>query len=157
MTSKEAAFSVIRSLRESGYDAYLVGGCVRDILLGRRPKDYDVTTNARPEQVMALFPKTIPIGASFGVVTVVVECHNIEVATFRSDGKYEDGRHPETVFYSDKVESDVSRRDFTINGLLCVSNYLPFRSFQAQSGYLSSLPFETTACPRSSKEQPLRT
>jgi poly(A) polymerase len=116
--ARQAAEQVIRALSEAGFEAYLVGGCVRDLVLGREPKDYDVTTNARPEQVIGLFEKTVPIGAAFGVVTVVIGGVNTEVATFRSDGRYEDGRHPEIVFYSDTAEQDVSRRDFTMNGLL---------------------------------------
>jgi len=116
--ARQAAEQVIRALNGAGFEAYLVGGCVRDLVLGREPKDYDVTTNARPEQVIPLFEKTVPTGASFGVVTVVMGGVNTEVATYRSDGNYADGRHPDIVFYSDTAEQDVSRRDFTINGLL---------------------------------------
>ena len=118
MTKSDAAEFVLEGIRKGGFEAYLVGGCVRDLLLKREPKDYDVTTDARPEEVMELFPKTIPVGAAFGVITVMVEDVPIEVATYRSDGKYADGRHPDIVFYADRASDDVSRRDFTINGLL---------------------------------------
>ena len=116
--ARQAAEQVMRALNGAGFEAYLVGGCVRDLVLGREPKDYDVTTSARPEQVIPLFEKTVSTGASFGVVTVVLDGVNTEVATYRSDGNYADGRHPDIVFYSDTAEQDVSRRDFTINGLL---------------------------------------
>ncbi len=118
MTPREAAEQVVKGLGKAGFEAFLVGGCVRDLILDRIPHDWDITTNARPEQVMEVFPKTIPVGAAFGVVTVVIEDAQIQVATFRSDGDYADGRHPEIVFYSDTAEQDVSRRDFTMNGLL---------------------------------------
>jgi poly(A) polymerase len=139
---KDAAISVIRTLREHGHEAYLVGGCVRDLLLGREPADYDVSTDATPQQVMRIFPETYAVGVQFGVVLVPVDGlkatdlesaaaqnpdetpgeaakHNaIEVATFRSDGLYTDGRHPDQVQYSKTAQEDVQRRDFTINGLL---------------------------------------
>ena len=134
---KEAAINVVRKLRERGHQAYLVGGCVRDLLLGREPADYDVATDAIPDQVMAIFPRTWAVGAQFGVVLVPVNegrekiseaqaekgadvPHNpvIEVATFRSDGLYTDGRHPDEVQYTKNPAEDVRRRDFTINGLL---------------------------------------
>jgi poly(A) polymerase len=150
---KSAAVEIIRILRERGHQAYLVGGCVRDIVLGREPADYDVSTDATPEQVMRIFPRTWAVGAQFGVVLVPVESgepaigsssqpilpdetmtgtdlttsqidkiaarsHAIEVATFRSDGLYTDGRHPDEVRFSSEAKEDVHRRDFTINGLL---------------------------------------
>ena len=107
---------VIRTLREAGHTALLAGGCVRDSLLGRTPKDYDVATSARPDQVEALFPKTLAVGKSFGVIVVVDGGHEVEVATFRSDGGYVDGRHPESIRFS-TPEEDASRRDFTVNGM----------------------------------------
>ena len=117
-----AALRVVRTLREQGQDAYFAGGCVRDLLLGTQPKDYDVATAARPEQVMQLFPRTEAVGAHFGVVLVVNDIEGVrvstEVATFRSDGAYTDGRRPDTVTFSDAPEEDVRRRDFTVNGLL---------------------------------------
>ena len=116
---KAAAAQIIRTLRDSGHQAYLVGGCVRDLVLGREPEDFDVATDATPDQVMQLFPETYAVGARFGVVLVPVEGKlPIEVATFRSDGLYTDGRHPDEVTYTRDPREDVARRDFTINGLL---------------------------------------
>jgi len=125
----EAARRIAEKLREAGYEAYLAGGCVRDLLLGREPVDYDVTTSATPEVVLDLFPRTFAVGAHFGVVLVASEQaassseeqaqeKPVEVATFRSDGAYSDGRHPDEVRYTRLAEEDVQRRDFTINGLL---------------------------------------
>ncbi len=123
---KQYAISIVRTLRDHGHQAYLVGGCVRDLLLGREPTDYDVTTDATPDEVMRLFPETYAVGAQFGVVLVPLpkeevskeENDAVEVATFRSDIGYSDGRHPDHVRYSKDVREDVERRDFTINGLL---------------------------------------
>ena len=118
----KAALRIVETLRASGYDAYLAGGCVRDLLLGREPADYDVATSATPEVVLNLFPRTFAVGAHFGVVLVAPQEENAgfvtEVATFRSDGLYSDGRHPDAVRYTKTAEEDVRRRDFTINGLL---------------------------------------
>jgi poly(A) polymerase len=149
--SKSFATSIVRTLREHGQQAYLVGGCVRDLLLGREPADYDVATDATPDEVMGIFPETYAIGAQFGVVLVSIpnstnksvmpsadetprtepsaEARNlllsgpsnsahVEVATFRSDIGYSDGRHPDQVRFSRDPHEDVQRRDFTINGLL---------------------------------------
>ncbi len=132
MTPRELAEQICRTLRQSGHQAYLVGGCVRDLLLGREPSDYDVATDARPDQVQELFPASITVGARFGVILVtekgVTEGEpsegaapgdaQVEVATFRRDISYSDGRHPDRVEYSQTPEEDVRRRDFTINGLL---------------------------------------
>ena len=112
------ANSICETLRRNGYQALLVGGCVRDLLLGREPADYDVTTDATPEQVMALFPESIAVGAQFGVISIPRDGMKIEVATFRSDVGYSDGRHPDRVVYSKTAQEDVRRRDFTVNGLL---------------------------------------
>ena len=123
----DAALRIIAALREAGHQAYLAGGCVRDLLLGREPHDYDVATSATPEIVLDLFPRTFAVGAHFGVVLVATTCgaaeaesryEVTEVATFRSDGLYSDGRHPDAVRYTTSAEEDVRRRDFTINGLL---------------------------------------
>lgn len=111
-----AATQIIQKLRHSGHEALLAGGCVRDHLLGRTPKDYDVATSATPEQVIALFPGSLTVGAHFGVVIVRLGEAHIEVATFRTDGSYKDGRHPESVTFS-TAEEDAQRRDFTVNGL----------------------------------------
>jgi len=119
---KDFAVSIVRSLQEAGYQAYFVGGCVRDMLLGREPADYDLATDATPDQVMRIFPETYAVGAKFGVVLVPSAGANenevVEVATFRSDIGYSDGRHPDQVRYSKDPREDVERRDFTINGLL---------------------------------------
>jgi poly(A) polymerase len=130
----DAALRIIAALRAAGYESYLAGGCVRDLLLGREPHDYDIATSATPDIVLNLFPRTFAVGAHFGVV-LVASCDEsdaaqdsgaesappqvvTEVATFRSDGAYSDGRHPDAVRYTTSAEDDVRRRDFTINGLL---------------------------------------
>jgi poly(A) polymerase len=118
MTSREMANSICETLRSSGHQALLAGGCVRDILLGREPTDYDVATDAAPDQVMALFPESVGVGAQFGVVAVQRDGLKVEVATFRADGGYSDGRHPDAVAFAQSPKEDVQRRDFTINGLL---------------------------------------
>src|SRR2546422_8176766 len=118
MPPREMANSICDTLRRSGYQALLVGGCVRDLLLGREPADYDVTTDATPEEVSALFPESIAVGAQFGVILIPRDGLKVEVATFRSDVGYRDGRHPDRVVYSKTPQEDVQRRDFTINGLL---------------------------------------
>ncbi len=118
MNSRELANSVCDTLQRHGHQAFLVGGCVRDILLHREPADYDVATNATPKEVLQLFPDALDVGAQFGVVLVRQDSLKVEVATFRSDVGYSDGRHPDQVVYSQTPEEDVQRRDFTINGLL---------------------------------------
>jgi len=114
------ALEVCRILSQEGYQAYIVGGCVRDLLLGVPPKDWDITTDATPQEVLDLFPKTIPTGLQHGTVTVVmgqgVENH-FEVTTFRIEGEYTDGRRPEEVFFVMNVEQDLARRDLTINAI----------------------------------------
>jgi poly(A) polymerase len=118
MTARELAEKICAKLRESGHQAYLVGGCVRDLLLGREPADFDVATDARPERVQRLFPDSVAVGAQFGVILVVEDSLQVEVATFRSDIGYADGRHPSRVEFSASPEEDVRRRDFTINGMM---------------------------------------
>ena len=126
---KEFSASIVQILRQHGFEAYLVGGCVRDLLLGRQPKDYDVATDATPDQVMRIFPETYAVGAQFGVVLVpapdqgrastdISSKHAVEVATFRRDVGYSDGRHPDQVRFARDPREDVARRDFTINGML---------------------------------------
>ena len=130
---KSFATLIVKTLRQHGFQGYLVGGCVRDLLLGREPKDYDVATSATPQQVMGIFPETYAVGARFGVVLVPApdrnvdtgvavgvppKSHAVEVATFRSDIGYSDGRHPDEVRFSRDPREDVARRDFTINGML---------------------------------------
>ena len=118
MNPRELAEKICAVLRAQGHQAYLVGGCVRDLELGRQPADYDVCTDARPDRVQELFPHSLAVGAKFGVILVVEEGVQVEVATFRSDIGYSDGRHPDRVVFSNTPEEDVRRRDFTINGLL---------------------------------------
>jgi poly(A) polymerase len=118
MTAREMANAICDTLRRNGYQALLVGGCVRDVLLGREPADYDVTTDATPDEAMRIFPESVAVGAQFGVILIPREGLKVEVATFRSDVGYSDGRHPDRVVYSKTAEEDVQRRDFTINGLL---------------------------------------
>src|SRR6266481_1133182 len=145
LSAKQHATAIVGTLREHGHLAYLCGGCVRDLLLGREPADYDVTTDATPDQVMRIFPETYAVGAQFGVVLVPIrgepdsadkntsaasspepagndssssKADLVEVATFRSDVSYSDGRHPDEVRFSSHPREDVERRDFTINGLL---------------------------------------
>lgn len=113
---EQAARKVVTRLQEAGFEAVYAGGCVRDMLLGAAPHDYDVASSARPEQVQSLFRRTVAVGAQFGVVCVLDGPHEVQVATFRSDGEYTDGRHPDTVSFSD-AKNDALRRDFTINGL----------------------------------------
>ncbi len=108
---------VIDSLLKKGYDAFIVGGCVRDSLMGRTPDDFDVTTSAKPEEVQKLFEKTIPTGIKHGTVTVLVDKTPIEVTTFRTESGYSDSRHPESVSFVSDIKEDLSRRDFTVNAM----------------------------------------
>jgi poly(A) polymerase len=139
-TAKQHAANIVRTLRERGHQAYFAGGCVRDVLLGREPADYDVATDATPQQVIEIFPQTFAVGEQFGVVLVPQSSGAtgvpstssgqalarpgerskgaIEVATFRSDVGYSDGRHPDEVRFTKDPRKDVERRDFTINGML---------------------------------------
>lgn len=114
---RRQAVEIVGRLKQEGFEAYFVGGCVRDFIRGVTPDDYDIVTSAHPDQVMTIFPRTVAIGSKFGVVSVIVEGHPYEVATFRSDDVYIDGRRPSGVHFSSSRE-DVFRRDFTINGLL---------------------------------------
>src|SRR5579875_3700780 len=121
LSKREFAVRVVRRLREAGYEALWAGGCVRDELLGRAPKDYDVATSALPEQVQRLFRRTVAVGASFGVIEVLGPrtaegILKVQVATFRSDVSYSDGRRPDAVVFASARE-DALRRDFTINGM----------------------------------------
>lgn len=116
MTNRQAAIKIIKRLRKHGYEALLAGGCVRDMLLGRVAKDYDVATGAEPREIVKLFKRTIKVGAKFGVIVVLMDAQQVEVATFRTDGNYTDGRHPGSVIFSGAAQ-DAKRRDFTINGM----------------------------------------
>ena len=112
-----AAARILRVLEENGFEAYVVGGCVRDSLLGRAPHDWDITTSALPAAVKALFPRTIDTGLKHGTVTIPVKGENYEVTTYRVDGEYLDGRHPSTVTFTASLKEDLQRRDFTINAM----------------------------------------
>jgi poly(A) polymerase len=114
---RKQAEEIVLRLKKAGYEAYFVGGCVRDFVMGVIPDDYDIVTSALPDQVTALFERTVAIGAKFGVIAVIVEGHPFEVATFRSEDVYIDGRRPSEVYFTSAKE-DVFRRDFTVNGLL---------------------------------------
>jgi poly(A) polymerase len=118
MEAEVLARATIGTLHKAGYQAYLVGGCVRDLLLGHAPKDFDVSTDAPPDRIMQLFPNSGQVGAHFGVVVVHDEAAHVEVATFRSDRDYTDGRRPSSVRFETDAREDVLRRDFTVNGLM---------------------------------------
>jgi poly(A) polymerase len=164
----EAALQIIAALRTAGYEAYLAGGCVRDLLLDREPKDYDVATSATPDVVLEMFPRTFAVGAHFGVVLVATgggtdtagadaaeqdesRYFVTEVATFRSDGAYSDGRHPDAVRYTVSAEEDVRRRDFTINGLLLD----PERLFPQglKPGSIAAFAARLKSCPDTEQTQ----
>jgi poly(A) polymerase len=116
MSLRETATEIVRRLQTAGFSAYFVGGCVRDSLLGREPQDYDIATSAVPDQIEYIFRRTIPVGRQFGVIIVLEGGQQFQVATFRAEADYQDGRHPEHVTFSD-AKADASRRDFTVNGL----------------------------------------
>ncbi len=109
--------SIANTLTNQGYSAYLVGGAVRDMLMGIKPNEYDITTNARPKDVQHIFKHTVPIGIKHGTILVIVNDMRVEITTFRSDGDYTDGRHPDSVMYADTIEEDLPRRDLTINAM----------------------------------------
>ena len=115
---RQQAIGIVETLQGRGFEALFAGGCVRDMLMGHEPVDYDVATNARPDEVAAIFPKTVLVGVKFGVVRVLVDSHDFEVATFRTEHGYLDHRHPQVVEFSD-ARNDALRRDFTINAILC--------------------------------------
>ncbi len=113
----EAAGEIIRRLEKNGYEAYVVGGCVRDLLLGREPEDWDITTSALPQQIKQVFRRTVDTGIQHGTVTVLLGDQGYEVTTYRVDGAYHDGRHPDSVTFTPNLEEDLKRRDFTINAM----------------------------------------
>jgi poly(A) polymerase len=113
---RDIAVEIVRRLQNAGFSAFWVGGCVRDFLLERQPQDFDIATDAKPDDVEKLFKRTVPVGKKFGVMVVVEDGHNFQVATFRAESDYEDGRRPEKVHFSD-AKADALRRDFTVNGL----------------------------------------
>ena len=108
---------IILALQRHGYEAYAIGGCVRDSLLGREPEDWDITTSATPVEVKAIFPRTFDTGIQHGTVTVLLDKEGFEVTTYRIDGKYEDSRHPKEVTFTACLKEDLRRRDFTINAM----------------------------------------
>jgi len=116
-SSQERAVSIVKRLRDHGHESYLAGGCVRDMLLAKSPQDFDIATDAKPEEIRAIFEHTVPVGAQFGVMLVVLEGQPFEVATFRHDGPYLDGRRPSEVRYGN-LKEDILRRDFTVNGMV---------------------------------------
>ena len=115
----KASVIVLERLEDSGYKAYLVGGCLRDMMMGRQPHDFDIATSAEPETVMSIFSdfEVIPTGIKHGTVTVMIDSEPIEITTFRKDSDYSDGRRPDSITFTDKIEDDLSRRDFTINAM----------------------------------------
>ncbi len=117
ITLPDKVQQIIETLTGAGYEAYAVGGCVRDVLLGRKPDDWDITTSAKPEQVKALFRRTVDTGIKHGTVTVLFGKDGFEVTTYRVDGIYEDSRHPKSVTFTNTLEEDLKRRDFTINAM----------------------------------------
>ena len=117
LTIPEKVEFIINKLETAGFEAYAVGGCVRDSILGRKPDDWDITTSAKPEQVKALFRRTVDTGLQHGTVTVMIDKEGFEVTTYRVDGEYEDGRHPKEVTFTASLEEDLKRRDFTINAM----------------------------------------
>ncbi len=117
MEIPQAVEKIINTLETAGFEAYAVGGCVRDTLLGREPEDWDITTSARPEQVKKLFRRTVDTGIQHGTVTVLEDHRGYEVTTYRIDGEYEDGRHPKNVEFTASLTEDLKRRDFTINAM----------------------------------------
>ena len=115
---RPAIQNVVSRFRTAGYECFLIGGSVRDLILGNDVYDYDFATNAHPQEIMKLFRKTIPTGIKHGTVSVLIDQWQFEITTYRSDGKYIDGRHPDSVSFSNDLRVDVDRRDFTINGLV---------------------------------------
>ena len=127
MNFPEYVSFTLERLESFGFSAYLVGGCVRDCIMGTEPHDFDITTNATPEQIEECFAdiKTLDIGKKHGTITLVFDKENVEVTTYRIDGEYKDSRHPESVTFTDRIEDDLARRDFTMNAIA----YSPKRGF----------------------------
>jgi poly(A) polymerase len=146
VASREIALNVARRLRAAGHEALFAGGCVRDRLRGAAPKDYDLATSARPGEVEALFPRTVGVGAAFGVVLVVLGEDQVEVATFREDVGIADGRHPSRVRFAD-ARADALRRDFTVNGMFEVPETGEVLDFVGGRGDLAARSgFARTGC-----------
>ena len=117
ITLPRKVLMIINNLQLHGYEAFAVGGCVRDSILARRPEDWDITTSARPEEIKKLFRRTVDTGIEHGTVTVLIGKDSFEVTTYRVDGAYEDSRHPTEVRFTSRLEDDLQRRDFTINAM----------------------------------------
>lgn len=131
----KAAEYIISALNKAGYEAYIVGGCVRDCLLGKQPKDWDITTSALPEQVKAVFSHTYDTGIEHGTVTVLIGKEGYEVTTYRIDGEYKDNRHPESVVFTNRLTGDLARRDFTMNAVA----YSPAAGFVDEFGGIEDM------------------
>lgn len=149
-----SAVAVIDTLRQNGYEAYAVGGCVRDVLLGREPSDWDVTTSARPEAIMEIFTErdgfhAIPTGIALGTVTVVSGGVPVEVTTYRIDGEYTDNRHPDSVEFTDNLAADLARRDFTVNAMA----YSPERGLVDEYGGARDLEAGVIRCVGDARER----
>ena len=147
MNIPEPARKIIDRLNEHGYEAYVVGGCVRDMILKREPGDWDITTSARPEQVKALFTRTLDTGIQHGTVTIMVGKEGYEVTTFRVDGDYTDGRHPDTVTFTPSLEEDLKRRDFTINAMAVCLNKARFGELVDPFGGMADMKEKTIRTP----------
>ena len=145
----EKAEWILKVLQENGHEAYIVGGCVRDSIMGRTPEDWDVTTSASPQQVKALFPKTIDTGIEHGTVTVMIEKEGFEVTTYRIDGAYEDNRHPKDVVFTSSLLEDLKRRDFTINAMA----YSPAAGLVDEFGGIDDLRNKTIRCVGDPRER----
>ncbi len=145
----ENAERILAMLNEHGFDAYVVGGCVRDTVLGRVPGDWDITTNARPEQVKAIFRRTIDTGIEHGTVTVRMKGEGYEVTTYRVDGDYSDRRHPDSVTFTDDLREDLRRRDFTINAMA----YSPRAGLVDAFGGMADLERRTVRCVGNADER----
>ena len=130
---------ILESLNKKGYEAYIVGGCVRDAILGRVPEDWDVTTSAKPEEVKLCFDKTFDTGIQHGTVTAVINKNNYEITTYRIEDKYEDCRHPSQVFFTEKLTDDLLRRDFTMNAIA----YHPKEGFKDPFGGIEDIAIKT--------------
>lgn len=136
------AVKILEQLNQQGFEAYVVGGCVRDAVMGRIPQDWDITTSAKPEQVKAIFRRTIDTGLEHGTVTVMMQKEGFEVTTYRIDGEYEDARHPKEVTFTASLKEDLSRRDFTINAMA----YNPVTGLVDEFGGMEDLAAGTIRC-----------
>ncbi len=144
---------IIKKIRERGFEAFAVGGCVRDTLLGRIPGDWDITTSAKPEEVKEIFGKTVDTGLQHGTVTIIKNRKGYEVTTYRIDGEYRDGRHPDSVEFTSSLLEDLKRRDFTINAMAYSHETGIVDAFDGM-GDLEKKVIRCVGCPR---DRPQRT